>query len=181
MFRREGNKLFSESPKFALIAWLVRVMTAVVVMLSAFDVFALEPAKYSFVYPVMSPRRSSGFGMRIHPVRKYSKNHLGVDLAAPIDSPIRAVAGGIVVFADPYAGFGNLVVIKHNAHTTTHYGHCDKLKVHIGQKVSAGEIIATVGSTGLSTGPHLHFELRFDGKAVDPERYFPELATEAQG
>lgn len=134
-----------------------------------------------FVYPVMAPRRSSGYGMRIHPIRRYSRLHRGIDLAAPIGSPIRAVKGGIVVFADPYAGYGNLVVLQHADKVTTHYAHCESLRVRPGQRVNAGQIIATVGNTGHSTGPHLHFELRVDGESIDPERVFPNLAEKAQG
>ncbi len=134
-----------------------------------------------FVYPVMAPRRSSGYGMRVHPIRRFSRLHQGIDLAAPEGSPIRAVQAGVVVFADPYAGYGNLVVIQHQGRITTHYGHCQSLRVKPGQRVNAGQIIATVGNTGHSTGPHLHFELRKSGQSVDPENAFPNLAAKAQG
>ena len=135
----------------------------------------------SFVYPVMDPELSSRFGKRRHPVKRAVRHHKGVDLAAPADSPIRAVSGGRVVFADPYAGYGNLIVIMHDKRVTTHYGHCAKIKVKPGQKVKAGQIIGTVGSTGLSTGPHLHFEIRVDGKAKNPLEYIPDLAKGAAG
>lgn len=138
-------------------------------------------APQGFVYPVMAPRRSSGYGMRIHPIRRYSRLHQGIDLAAPESSPIRAVQGGTVVFADPYAGYGNLVVLRHANGVTTHYGHCHTLRVKPGQQVNAGQIIATVGNTGHSTGPHLHFELRVNGTSIDPERVFPDLAAQAEG
>jgi len=137
--------------------------------------------RQTYVFPVMGPRRSSGFGMRIHPIQRYSKMHKGVDLAAPVGSYIRAIQSGIVVFADPYAGYGNLVVIKHENGLTSHYAHCDELKAHTGQRVAAGEIIGTIGSTGHSTGPHLHLEIRLNGEPVDPERLFPDLASEAEG
>lgn len=129
----------------------------------------------------MGPRLSSSFGMRFHPIKRFSRAHKGLDLAAPVDSPIRAVAGGTVVFADPYAGYGNLVVIKHNGKVTTHYAHCNKIEVHPGQHVKAGQIIATVGNSGHSTGPHLHFEVRFDGEPRDPELFFPGMADQAEG
>lgn len=135
----------------------------------------------SFVYPVMGPRLSSGYGMRVHPIKRYSRKHQGVDLAAPLGSPIRAVSKGVVVFADPYAGYGKLIVIRHGSRVTTHYAHCDSIKVKIGQKISAGDIIGTVGNTGHSTGPHLHFEMRVDGTSIDPERFIPDLATSAAG
>jgi murein DD-endopeptidase MepM/ murein hydrolase activator NlpD len=91
------------------------------------------------------------------------------------------VRGGTVVFADPYAAYGNLVVVKHDNGYTSHYGHCDKIRVRPGQRVKAGEFIATVGSTGRVTGPHLHFEIRRNGEALDPERLFPGLREDAVG
>ncbi|RIL10057.1 MAG: hypothetical protein DCC75_05160 [Proteobacteria bacterium] len=138
-------------------------------------------AMNSFVYPVMAPQLSSHFGRRIHPIRRYSSMHKGVDLAAPSGSPIRAISSGTVVFADPYAGYGNLVVIKHASGTTSHYGHCQSIRVRPGQKVRAGDIIGTVGSSGHSTGPHLHLELRIDGKPINPASVIPALDGEAEG
>jgi murein DD-endopeptidase MepM/ murein hydrolase activator NlpD len=91
------------------------------------------------------------------------------------------VKGGVVVFADPYAGYGNLVVLQHANKVTTHYAHCESIRVRPGQHVNAGQIIATVGNTGHSTGPHLHFELRVNGESIDPELVFPNLAEKAQG
>ena len=142
---------------------------------------ASTPLPTSFVYPVMAPRLSSNFGWRVHPIRRFGHNHSGIDLAAPIGSPIRAVSAGTVVFADPYAGYGNLVVIQHNDQITSHYGHCHELTVRTGQRVRAGEIIAYVGNTGRSTGPHLHLEVRRNGEPLNPESVIPGLATEAQG
>ena len=135
----------------------------------------------SFVYPVMNPRKSSSFGGRLHPVLHYLKHHNGIDLAAPSGSQIRAIAGGTVVFADPYAGYGNLVVVQHTNGITSHYGHCDKISVRPGTKVKPGQIIATVGETGITTGPHLHFELRLNGIPQNPEQYLPGLVEAAAG
>jgi murein DD-endopeptidase MepM/ murein hydrolase activator NlpD len=135
----------------------------------------------AFVYPVMGPRLSSDFGKRKHPVLKSTRHHHGVDLAAPEQSPIRAIAGGQVIYADPYAGYGNLVVVRHDDGMTSHYGHCRTIKVSIGQRVKPGQMIATVGSTGISTGPHLHFEIRVDGQPRDPELFLPGLASAAEG
>ncbi len=136
---------------------------------------------YPFVYPVMTPRISSNYGMRKHPLLKFSRKHQGIDLAAEYDTPIRAVAAGTVVFADPYAGYGNLVAIQHKSGITTHYGHCQKIKVKPGQKIQAGTIIGTIGSTGMSSGPHLHFEIRINGIAQDPQQFIPDLAEHAEG
>ncbi len=136
----------------------------------------------ALVYPVMGPRKSSDYGMRSHPKLKTKRHHHGVDLAAPEGSPIRAISSGVVIFADPWGGYGNLVVLKHSDGTTTsHYGHCKTLKVKTGQRVVAGKVIATVGSTGISTGPHLHFEVRVGGKPDNPEKFLPGLAEESAG
>lgn len=136
---------------------------------------------YPFVYPVMTPRISSAYGMRKHPLLKFSRKHQGMDLAADLDAPIRAVAGGVVVFADPYAGYGNFVVIRHSEGVTTHYGHCDRIQVKPGQRIQAGTIVGTVGKTGLASGPHLHFELRVNGVAQNPENIIPDLADHPDG
>ena len=135
----------------------------------------------ALVYPVMAPRMSSGYGMRIHPIRRFSAEHHGIDLAAPFNSPIRAVSSGRVVFADPYAGYGKYIVVAHGPRLTSHYGHCNSIKVQPGQAVKAGQIIGYVGSSGMSTGPHLHFEMRIDGAPKDPELFIPGLADEAKG
>jgi len=163
-------------------AWLCPLLLGTVMLFSGFPASSVSGfSAVSYVYPLMAPRVSSGFGLRIHPIRRFSRDHQGVDLAAPIGSPIRAISAGTIVFADPYQGYGKLVVIKHNHGITSHYAHCDKLRVNPGQRVKAGEIIAYVGSSGLSTGPHLHFEIRYNGRAINPETLIPGLASEAQG
>ncbi|MCB0318289.1 MAG: M23 family metallopeptidase [Bdellovibrionales bacterium] len=135
----------------------------------------------SFVYPLMSPRISSSYGLRKHPVLKVKKHHSGLDLAAPSGAPIRAISDGVVVFADPFGAYGNFVVIEHGNGLTSHYGHCETISVKQKQKVSAGEIIATVGKTGRVTGPHLHLEIRSHGTPQDPENYIPYLRASAEG
>jgi murein DD-endopeptidase MepM/ murein hydrolase activator NlpD len=136
----------------------------------------------SFVYPVMGSRTSSDFGTRRHPIKKdIRRHHHGVDLAAPKGSIIRSIASGRVIYSDPFGGYGNLIVIKHSNGLTSHYGHCQKRAVQVGQSVNAGDIIGTVGSTGLSTGPHLHFEIRRDGEPQNPERFLPGLDVPAEG
>lgn len=142
---------------------------------------ALPYTQISLVYPVMAPRLSSDFGFRRHPIRKHRAHHHGVDLAAPKGAPIRVIAGGQVVYADPLGGYGKVVVVKHSSGLTSHYGHCDSLRVSIGQVLRPGDIVGTVGSTGLSTGPHLHFEIRKDGKPQDPEKYLPGLDSPSAG
>ena len=135
----------------------------------------------SYVYPLVGTRISSNFGKRAHPVAKAVRHHNGIDLAAPHGSHIRVIRDGVVVFADPYSGYGNIIVVQHDNGMTSHYGHCQTIIAKPGQKVKAGNIIGTVGSTGISTGPHLHFEIRLNGKPQDPEKYIPGLAEEALG
>jgi murein DD-endopeptidase MepM/ murein hydrolase activator NlpD len=142
----------------------------------------MEPSQVNgVVFPLIEPRLSSTYGPRKHPVKKYNKHHNGVDLAAPKNSHVRAVKAGLVIFADSYAGFGKLVTIKHSDGYVSLYGHLNDILVNPGQKVAAGELLGRVGSTGLATGPHLHFEWRKNGKPVDPLKVFPFLAEDAEG
>lgn len=134
-----------------------------------------------FVYPVMDPKLSSSFGTRNHPIRRVVKHHDGVDLAAPKGSPIRVIADGWVVFAGSYGSYGRLIVVRHNNNATSHYGHCETINVQVGEKVPAGKIIGRVGSTGGATGNHLHFEIRLNGKPLDPSKLIPELTARGEG
>ena len=143
------------------------------------DVIAVRGRSY--VYPLMGTKISSDYGKRVHPIKRVVKHHDGLDLAAPYGAPIRAIAEGTVVFADPWSGYGKLIVIKHEKGMTSHYGHCQELKARPGQHITAGQIIGTVGSTGISTGPHLHFEIRVDGEPQNPERFIPGLAQPGEG
>lgn len=114
---------------------------------------------------------TSGFGMRFHPILGYSRMHTGVDMTAAYGQEIKAAASGRVILASAYGGYGNAVIIDHGGGMTTLYAHQSQLNVSYGDQVSAGDIIGYVGSTGLSTGPHLHFEVRLSGVPVDPEDY----------
>jgi murein DD-endopeptidase MepM/ murein hydrolase activator NlpD len=113
-------------------------------------------------------RISSSFGYRRHPIYRTRRAHTGMDIAAPHGKAIQAAAGGTVVHAARWGGYGNCVIIDHDGGMATLYAHCSRLAVTENQKVQAGQLIAYVGSTGLSTGPHLHFETRRDGRPVDP-------------
>ncbi len=115
---------------------------------------------------------TSGFGWRMHPILGYQRFHSGVDFGADYGSTIRAADRGIVIFAGWYGGYGNAVIIDHGNNITTLYGHTSGLYVSEGQAIERGQPIAAVGSTGLSTGPHLHFEVRQNGEPVDPMAYF---------
>ena len=117
-------------------------------------------------------RISSPFGFRIHPKLGYRRMHTGMDFAANHGSPIRAADSGTVIFAGWYGGYGYAVIINHGKGITTLYGHSSKLYVSEGESVKRGQAIAAIGSTGLSTGPHLHFEVRKNGKPVNPANYF---------
>lgn len=97
--------------------------------------------------------------------------HTGTDIAAPTGTPIKAVASGTVTFSARSGSYGNLIKITHENGVETWYGHCSKLYATVGQQVNAGEIIAAVGSTGNSTGPHLHLEIRVNGTAINPQNY----------
>lgn len=116
----------------------------------------------------VSARITSGFGSRYHPILHRRRMHSGVDFGAPYGSPIRAAGGGTVILASFYHGYGNCVIIDHGGGVTTLYGHASQLLVSEGQSVTAGQTIALVGSTGLATGPHLHFEVRHNGVPVLP-------------
>ena len=120
-----------------------------------------------YVRPVEG-RLSSKFGPRVHPITGQLRPHRGVDFSAPTGTPISAAAGGTVTFSGEQGGYGNVVIIDHGDGTESRYAHQHTLDVAVGQTVRAGDQIGTVGSTGLSTGPHLHFEIRRDGEAVDP-------------
>lgn len=167
--------------KVAPIKRLLLVLAASIALGGVSNANAIPATQISLVYPVMGPRMSSDFGLRRHPIRKHRTHHHGVDLAAPQGAPIRVIAGGQVVYADPLGGYGKIVVVRHASGLTSHYGHCDSIAVSIGQIVKPGDILGTVGSTGLSTGPHLHFEIRLDGKPQDPEKYLPGLDAPAAG
>ncbi len=111
---------------------------------------------------------TSGFGYRMHPVLHYRRLHTGVDIGAPTGTPIHAAGSGYVIWASRRGGYGNCVIIDHGGGKATLYGHMSRISVSGGQEVTKGQIIGAVGSTGMSTGPHLHFEVRINGKPVNP-------------
>ena len=121
--------------------------------------------------PVRDARMSSGFGMRNHPVLRRRRHHAGIDLAAPTGTPIYASASGVVGRADWFSSYGLFISIDHGADLETRYAHLSRLAVEAGDRVEKGELIGYVGSTGRSTGPHLHYEVRVDGVAVNPIPY----------
>ena len=114
---------------------------------------------------------TSLFGYRMHPILGYQKFHSGIVFGADSGTTIRAAAAGVVIFADWYGGYGNAVIVDHGGGITTLYGHTEGFYIANGQAVQKGQPIAAVGSTGLSTGPHLHFEVRKDGEPIDPAQF----------
>ena len=114
---------------------------------------------------------TSDYGMRMHPVTGRRAAHKGIDLAAPTGTPIYATGDGMVSRASWFSSYGLYVAIEHGGQIQTRYAHMSRLNVAEGQRVRKGDVIGYVGSTGRSTGPHLHYEVRIDGSAVNPVPY----------
>lgn len=128
--------------------------------------------------PLEGASLTSGFGMRNHPVLGGRRKHTGIDLAAPTGTPVYATADGIIGRADWYSSYGLYISINHGASMETRYAHLSRLAVAAGDNIKKGDLIGYVGSTGRSTGPHLHYEVRVEGLAVNPIPYMVE--SEAQ-
>lgn len=133
-----------------------------------FEASGVGETRPGLTRPVSSARLSSGFGMRFHPILGYSRLHAGVDYAAPTGTPIYAVTDGRVSFAGRNGGHGNYVKLSHNGGLATGYAHMSRIAVSAGERVKRGQVIGYVGSTGLSTGPHLHYEVYRGGRSVNP-------------
>jgi murein DD-endopeptidase MepM/ murein hydrolase activator NlpD len=125
------------------------------------------------IWPLMGPLRT-GYGMRNDPFGGPSVEfHKGQDISAPTGTPIRATADGVVVIAGWVKGYGNGIYIDHGNGISTRYGHLSRIDVVVGQIIKRGDHLGLVGSTGRSTGPHLHYEVRINGQAVNPLSYLP--------
>jgi murein DD-endopeptidase MepM/ murein hydrolase activator NlpD len=122
---------------------------------------------------------TSEFGMRLSPFDGARQLHAGIDIAAAPGSPIKAPADGIVTFVGDFESLGNAIVIKHDSGIMTRYGHTQRVHVRVGQAVKRGALIGTVGNTGKSTGPHLHYEVWVKNQAVDPRDFFFDLTEKA--
>lgn len=125
--------------------------------------------------PVADYRKSSDYGYRRHPVLKKVKLHTGIDYSAPAGTPIYAAESGVVEAAGWKGAYGKAVIIKHNERFATLYGHTSRYVVSAGQTVQRGQLIAYVGSTGRSTGPHLHFEVLDGSQKVNPNKYLSQV------
>ena len=124
---------------------------------------------------LVSPDTLGAFGMRDHPMHGDRRMHNGVDLAAPRGSEIGAVrAGKVLRVKRSEQGYGNQVMVDHGEGLVSRYAHCQDIFVKVGDQLEAGQLLGTVGSSGDSTGPHLHLEVHVDGQAVDPVPYMPE-------
>lgn len=153
-YSTHGNAAITESEARA---------NKVIVSLDKVNRYRIGADLLPFAMPVKdSFRFTSEFG------RRWGRAHEGIDLAAPIGTPVHAPGEGTVIFAGWQSGYGNLIKIQHALGTETRYGHLSRIHVKVGQKVSRGDKIGAIGNTGRSTGPHLHYEVRVDGRAVNP-------------
>ncbi|WP_299876022.1 M23 family metallopeptidase [uncultured Cocleimonas sp.] len=130
-------------------------------------------------FPVKDGSLSSGFGMRKHPIHGNMRMHSGIDIAAQAGTKVQAMGEGTVVFAGRKAGYGNNIEIKHGNTVLTRYSHLKEILVEVGQKVTPADVIGLVGSTGVSTGPHLHLEVALNETEVDPRIFLAGKATVA--
>ena len=121
--------------------------------------------------PLDQAMLTSDYGMRTHPVLGGRRSHKGIDLAQPTGTPVYATADGIVSKAERFSSYGNYIQIEHGGEMQTRYAHLSGYAVASGEQVRKGQLIGFVGSTGRSTGPHLHYEVRVAGEAVDPTPY----------
>ena len=134
--------------------------------LGALNIYRIAIEKVPLAHPIKDKHRfTSGFGPR------WGRMHNGLDFAAPHGTPIYAAADGVIIFAGRKSAYGRLVKIKHDFGYETRYAHLSKIRVKNGQRVSRGERIGDIGNTGRSTGTHLHYEIRTNGKAVNPMNY----------
>jgi murein DD-endopeptidase MepM/ murein hydrolase activator NlpD len=124
------------------------------------------------LHPVIDGQITSDFGMRFHPIYKKFRKHPGVDFAAKPGAPIYAAADGVVKLAKYNGGYGNCVFIDHLYGFETRYGHMKNILISRGQRVKRGDKIGLVGKSGIATAPHLHFEVHYKGKEVNPRHYF---------
>ena len=135
----------------------------IIVTLDQMNTYRIAMEKLPLAMPVkQSFRYTSGFG------RRWGRAHEGIDMAGPVGTPIHATGDGVVIYAGRQGAYGNLIKIQHELGVETRYGHLSRIRVKVGQRVSQGERIGDMGNTGRSTGPHLHYEVRMKGRAVDP-------------
>jgi len=139
-----------------------------------------EPSEMVVIKGTKQPSTTLAFGVFSNPSRgrlssrfgtRWGRNHEGIDIASSKGTEIKAAATGKVVFAGTKSGYGKIVIIDHGNGFESYYAHCDTIKVNVGDKVEEGQLIATVGTTGRVTGPNLHFEIKKNGKSINPLKY----------
>jgi len=130
------------------------------------------PTPKSIIWPVKG-KISSPFGNRYHPILKVWKLHTGIDIAVPRGTSVKAAYSGTVIVSKSLSGYGNTVIIDHGGGVSTLYAHNDAMLVKVGQKVNQGDVISKCGMTGMTTGPHVHFEVRVNGTPVNPANWLP--------
>lgn len=135
-----------------------------------FDASGREARRFLMRTPINGARLTSGFGMRVHPVLGYSRMHAGVDFGAPVGTPILAAGDGVVTRVGWMGGYGNTLDIQHDQVWSTRYAHISRFATNlsVGDRVRQGQVVAYVGNTGRSTGPHLHYEIRRNGEPINP-------------
>ena len=151
-----------DSPDVALMKWTAGGKT------DWFDTDASAAERSDGLMSPVAGRITSGFGYRLHPILRFARMHAGIDFGASWGSPVVAAAEGVVVGSGWSGGYGRQVQVAHGSGIVTTYSHMSGIAASLGQTVRQGQVIGYVGSTGLSTGPHLHFEVRMNGRAVDP-------------
>jgi murein DD-endopeptidase MepM/ murein hydrolase activator NlpD len=124
------------------------------------------------IWPVKGPI-TSHYGNRADPFNGDAEMHLGLDISAIYNAPIHAPADGVVIYTERKAAYGNLIVIDHGNGLTTRYGHLNRFLVKVNEKVKKGEVIGLVGTTGRTTAPHLHYEVRLNDRPMNPNSYLP--------
>ena len=134
-----------------------------------FDINGKSVEKALMKTPINGARLSSSFGLRKHPILGYNKMHRGTDLAAPMGTPVMASGTGVVTMAEDDLYYtGGTIIMDHGHGISTIYSHLESVMVSVGDQINQGDVIGTVGSTGRSTGPHLHYEVIYQGKKINP-------------
>jgi len=171
MLNSKKSSQLSKIKTIIILPALIILFTLFNAPTGAIEVPLLVDSKIQFELPVREGNVTQKFAISINPFTKKEVFHKGMDIAAPRGTNICASEDGIVILADSLEGHGNKIVIQHTNGFTTHYSHLFKILISEEERVEKGAIIGLVGSTGLSTSPHLHFEIRQDGEAVDPAEY----------
>ena len=171
LYKAEEEKRSSESEYQRMLA----VSENIKAMIQSMEAASSMPAgggSGAFRWPCSGPI-TSYYGWRTHPIFQTKRYHSGIDIAVDTGTPIRAAASGTVIYSGWMGGYGYCVMISHGGGLVSLYGHNSSLAVGEGQRVSQGQVIAYAGSTGYSTGPHCHFEVRVHGEVTDPLNYLP--------